>query len=459
MENLIKGSILLCDDNEQIINSIKEELVKANYYCDTVYDGDDAIEKLKASSYDLLLLDLNLPRVSGIEVLKFASSNAPFTQVIMLTGSADVNTAVQCMKLGAYDYINKPFQMDELLQIAEKSIEKKNLLTNNVLLSKEIEQIKGVNIIGDSPAVKKLLEVARRAANSDLPILIQGETGTGKELLAKYLHSVSPRALKPIVTLNCAAFPDTLFESELFGHEKGSFTDAKNTKLGLVEIANGGTLFLDEIGELSLSIQPKLLRFLETGEFRRIGSVSTRKSDVRIIAASNKNLDQEAIEKKFRKDLLFRLNVITLIAPPLRERKEDIIPLANYFLKLKSKSKSLRILSEEAENFLLTHQFPGNIRELEHLIERSLIFSDSETIFPKHFNYNFYPSIQTTVKNQMANDPQLDKPLSRYSTDELEEIHIRAVLKENNWDRDTCANILGISKKTLYSKIKKYNIA
>lgn len=458
MANLKRGFILICDDDEQIADSIKEELVASDYECDTVNAGDDAIDKLKAYPCDILLLDLDLPRVSGIEVLKFASSNTPFTQVIMLTGSADVNTAVQCMKLGAYDYISKPFQMDELIQIVEKSIEKKNLLTNNVVLSKEIEQLKGVNIIGDSPIIKQLLEVASRSANSELPILIQGETGTGKELLAKYVHSVSPRATKPIVTLNCTSFPDTLFESELFGHEKGSFTDAKNTKLGLVEIANGGSLFLDEIGELSLAIQPKLLRFLETGEFRRIGSLSTRKSDVRIIAASNKNLDQESIEKRFRQDLLFRLNVITLVAPPLRERREDIIQLANYFLKLKSKSRSQKILSEEAEKFLLTHQFPGNIRELEHLIERSLIFCDGETIFPKHFNYNFYPSSQSMLQNLNEEGAKLEKPLAKYSSEEIEKIHIEAVLKENNWDRDTSANILGMSKKTLYSKIKKYNI-
>ncbi|MBM4175496.1 MAG: sigma-54-dependent Fis family transcriptional regulator [Ignavibacteria bacterium] len=457
MASIKRGFILICDDDIKIANSIQEELSTSEYECHTVNAGDDAIEKLKASPYDILLLDLDIPRVPGIEVLKFASSNTPFTQVIMLTGSADVNTAVQCMKLGAYDYINKPFRMDELLQIVEKSIEKKNLLTNITILSKEIEQRQGINIIGESPTIKQLLEVASRAANSELPILIQGETGTGKELLAKYIHSVSPRNSKPIVTLNCASFPDTLFESELFGHEKGSFTDAKNTKLGLVEIANGGSLFLDEIGELSLQIQPKLLRFLETGEFRRIGSLSTRKSDVRIIAATNKNLEEEAQEKKFRQDLLFRLNVITLVAPPLRNRKDDIIPLANFFLKLKSKSKSIKLLSEEAENFLLTHQFPGNIRELEHLIERSLIFSDGETIFPKHFNYNYLPAAESngsTIKESEI----FDKPLSEYSSEQIEKIHIEAVLKENNWDRDKSANKLGISKKTLYSKIKKYNI-
>ncbi len=456
MANLKRGFILICDDDVRIANSIQEELAAAEYECHTVNAGDDAIEKLKASPYDILLLDLDIPRVPGIDVLKFASSNTPFTQVIMLTGSADVNTAVQCMKLGAYDYINKPFQMAELLQIVEKSIEKKNLLTNNAILSKQVEQFQGVNIIGNSPTIRQLLEIANRAAKSELPILIQGETGTGKELLAKYIHSVSPRNLKPIVTLNCASFPDTLFESELFGHEKGSFTDAKNTKLGLVEIANGGSLFLDEIGELSLTIQPKLLRFLETGEFRRIGSLSTRKSDVRIIAASNKNLDEEAREKRFRHDLLFRLNVITLIAPPLRDRKEDILPLSNYFLKCKSKSQ--KILSEEAEDFLLTHQFPGNIRELEHLIERSMIFSDGEIIFPKHFNYNYLPIVQTKDSRTQNFDDVLEKPFFEYSSAEMEKIHIEAVLKENDWDRDKSANKLGMSKKTLYSKIKKYNI-
>ncbi len=452
-----KSKILICDDEINLANILGEEIIQAGYDCDIVYDGDKAIERLKEISYDVLLLDLNLPKVSGIEVLKYVSSNTPFTQVIMLTGTADINSAVQCMKLGAYDFLTKPYQFGELLQVVEKSIEKKNLLTNNIILSKELREIQGLEIIGESKSIHELLVAATKAANSDLPILIQGDTGTGKELFAKFIHSVSPRSNKPIVTLNCASFPDTLFESELFGHEKGAFTDAKNTKLGLVEIANGGSLFLDEIGELSLHIQPKLLRFLETGEFRRVGAINNRKADVRLIAATNKNLLQEANEKRFRQDLLFRLNVITFTVPSLAERREDILPLANYFLRKKSKSKSPKTLSKQAEDHLLSHNYPGNIRELEHLIERSLIFCDEDTIYPEHFNLSF-----SNFKSdyQPSNDLSINikKPMSECSAEEIEKLHIEAVLRQNNWNREESAKILGISKKTLYTKIKKYNL-
>jgi len=251
--------------------------------------------------------------------------------------------------------------------------------------------------------------------------------------------------------------PDTLFESELFGHEKGSFTDAKQTKPGLVEIANEGSLFLDEIGELSLSIQPKLLRFLETGEFRRVGGLNNRKSNVRLIAATNKNLINEVKEKRFREDLFFRLNVIPLTIPPLRNRKEDIIPLAEYFLRQKNKTRKPKFLSDEAKEFLLNYKFPGNVRELEHLIERSLIFCDGEIIYPKHFNLNLSTVFYKTEIEEEVNRTT-GKSLNELSAEELEKIHIKSVLDANNWNREQSARILGISLKTLYTKIKKYNL-
>jgi DNA-binding NtrC family response regulator len=454
---LEKAKILICDDDLTLTQVLSEELTAENFQTKFVNSGNEAIEELKVNFYDVLLLDLNLPDIKGFEVLRFATANLPFTQVIMLTGSSDIDDAVECMKLGAYDFVTKPYDFKELIQIIHKAIEKKNLLTNNYILSKELSEVTGFEIIGESKAFKELLALATRAAQSDSPILIQGETGTGKEVLAKYIHSISPRSSKPIVTLNCASLPDTLFESELFGHEKGSFTDAKQTKPGLVEIANEGSLFLDEIGELSLAIQPKLLRFLETGEFRRVGGLNNRKSNVRLIAATNKNLANEVKEKSFREDLFFRLNVIPLTIPPLRNRREDIIPLAEYFLRVKNKSKQPKILSDEAKDFLLSYDFPGNVRELEHLIERSLIFCDGEIIYPKHFNLTMSPT-QSLIEVQNEVEKLSGKPLHKSSIEEIERIHIKSVLEANRWNREQSARILGISLKTLYTKIKKYNL-
>ncbi len=454
---MLKGKILICDDDPTLSQILKEELEQENYNCTIVYNGNSAIEELKINYYDILLLDLNLPDISGLEVLKFSKINLPFTQVIMLTGSSDIHQAVECMKNGAYDFITKPYSFEELVQIVDKALEKKNLLTNNFALSEEFKKHSGFEIIGESKLFQELLALARRAAQTDSPILIQGETGTGKEVLARYIHSISPRREKPIVTLNCASLPDTLFESELFGHEKGSFTDAKQTKPGLVEVANEGSLFLDEIGELSLLIQPKLLRFLETGEFRRVGGIYNKKSNVRIIAATNKNLINEVRDRKFREDLFFRLNVIPLVIPPLRERKEDIIPLAEYFLNVKFRSKFPKILSDEAREFLINHDYPGNVRELEHLIERSLIFCDGETIYPKHFNLMLFPAAAVnSIEDEILRTHS--KPLSRSSIKEIEKIHIKSVLDANNWNREASAKVLGISLKTLYTKIIKYNL-
>ncbi|MCX8056626.1 MAG: sigma-54 dependent transcriptional regulator [Ignavibacteria bacterium] len=452
-----KGKILICDDDQMLSQMLSEELTSENFLCKVTNSGREALEELKVNYFDVVLLDLNLPDFKGIEILRYATANLPFTQVIMLTGSSDIEDAVESMKLGAYDFITKPYDFNELLQVILKAIEKKNLITNNIALSKELDQVLGFEIIGESKSFKELLALATRAAQSDSPILIQGETGTGKEILAKYIHSISPRSSKPIVTLNCASLPDTLFESELFGHEKGSFTDAKQTKLGLVEIANEGSLFLDEIGELSLAIQPKLLRFLETGEFRRVGGLNNRKSNVRLIAATNKNLINEVREKRFREDLLFRLNVIPLTIPPLRNRREDIIPLAEHFLKIKNKSKKAKVLSDEAKEFLLRYDFPGNVRELEHLIERSLIFCDDEVIYPKHFNL-MMSSLYTNLEVKEEIERFSEKPLHKSSIEEVEKIHIKAVLEANNWNREESARILGISVKTLYTKIKKYNL-
>jgi DNA-binding NtrC family response regulator len=448
------SKILVCDDDETLCYLLKEQLLEEGFSVDTVYDGQYAIEAIKRKNYDIILLDLNMKEVSGEEVLKFISDYTASLQVIILSAQSEIRKAIECIKLGAYDFITKPYNFDELLVTINRSIEHKELIVKNAILSNQVNKKLSNTIIGDSRELQRVINLANKSAVSDSNILIEGETGTGKELFAEYIHKHSARSDKPFVVINCASLPDQLIESELFGHEKGAFTDAKSTKQGLVEIAHGGTLFLDEIGELSLTLQPKLLRFLENGEYRRIGGVTNLTSNVRVIGATNRNLLEEADNKNFRRDLLFRLNVITLTVPPLRGRKEDIILLAGHFLTTKSSVRAPKKLSAESEKILLGYGFPGNIRELEHIIERAIIFAEGDIIKPEDLNLPHLPSYGETTGS--TGDSEED--LSVLSMEEVEKRHIAKVLKRNRWDRTQTANQLGISPKTLYTKIKKYEI-
>lgn len=441
--------ILIADDDETLCYLLKEELVNEGHNVDTVYDGKDAIENFKKKTYDVLLLDLEMREVHGEKVLGFVKENHPSTQVIVLTAKTDVRTAIECIKQGAYDFITKPYEFGQLCLTIDRALEHRDLIIKNKILTSKIDQVIPNFIIGESESIKNVINLAERAAKSESNILLEGETGTGKELFAEYIHKNSERNNKPFVAINCASLPDQLMESELFGYEKGAFTDAKTSKQGLVEIANGGTLFLDEIGEMSLSLQPKLLRFLENGEFRRVGGITNLSSSVRVIGATNKNLMQEAENKTFRRDLLFRLNVITLTIPPLRDRQGDVLHLAEYFLQKKSPVRSVKKLSEEAKKELMRYNFPGNVRELEHIIERAVIFSDGEFIVPKDLNI---PKDDFDFSNFTNSDGSL------VSLEELEKIHIKRALEHNNWNRENTSRILGISQKTLYSKIIKYNL-
>lgn len=452
---MIKNSkILVCDDDETLCYLLKEQLLEEGFSVDTVYDGGFAIEALKRKNYDALLLDLNMKEVSGEEVLKFASEYNSSTQVIILSAQSEIKKAIECIKLGAYDFITKPYIFDELLLTLQRALEHKELVVKTTILANQVNKKQASSIIGKSSELQKVINLANKSATSESNILIEGETGTGKELLAEYIHKHSSRAENPFVVINCASLPDQLIESELFGHEKGAFTDAKSTKQGLVEIAHGGSLFLDEIGELSLTLQPKLLRFLENGEYRRIGGITNLTSNVRVIGATNRNLLEEADNKNFRKDLLFRLNVITLTIPPLRDRRDDIILLASHFLETKSPIRSPKKLSPQAEEMLLNYNFTGNIRELDHIIERAIIFSEGEYIRPEDLNLpNF------TVQGKFKSQPEYSSPPENIlSMEDLERWHIERVLKINRWDRTQTASQLGISPKTLYTKIKKYAI-
>ena len=446
------SAILIADDEVTYRDMLSALLTPAGYLVETASDGVEAINSLQNKAFDLVLLDIRMPRVDGIEVLKFIQENCISTQVIVLTGVGDVRIAVECMKLGAYHYLTKPYTVDELNALIARALERRQLLIENKAMKSELSRLaSSSNLIGTSPAFLSVLELASKVAPTDSTVLIEGPSGTGKELLANFLYKNSGRADRPFVALSCASIPDTLIESELFGHEKGAFTDAHALRQGLVELADGGTLFLDEIGEISPVFQPKLLRFIQMGEFRRVGGNKTLKADVRIISATNRHLADELKEGRFREDLLYRLNVITITLPSLKERREDI-PLiaAEILLKIAKKGKSKK-LHPEALEALAKYDWPGNVRELENVLERAAILSSDEFIRLKDL------ALPRTVQTDGGTGN--DRVGSAISIHDLERYHIDGVLSRTQWDKNLAAKILGISLKTLYTKIQQYNLA
>ncbi len=444
-----KHRILVVDDEESIVYLVKTELEDLpEFEVDTALSGSDAINLIKAKVYDVVLLDIKMPRISGVEVLKHIKEHAPATQVIMLTNVVEVKTAIETTKLGAYDFISKPYESAELVATVRRALEYKQLL-----IDKEVNQLgRPVELIGECQIFKDVVNKAIKLASSEAFVLIQGASGTGKELFARLIHKHSLRKDLPFIAVNCAAMPDQLLESELFGHEKGSFTSAIKTKQGLVEVADGGTLFLDEVGDISISTQPKLLRFLETGEFRRVGGTSSRMVDVRVVSATNKNLQEEVKAGRFRDDLLYRLNVVSLRLPNLKERKEDIPLLVESFLARKTKTKRL---SPEALQVLMSYDWPGNVRELEHVIEGAIALSHSDVVEPKDLWMNVALSVAPSQPANASELPQADKLIT---IEELERLYIERALKHHRWNRVKTAAALGITPKTLYLKIKRYNI-
>jgi DNA-binding NtrC family response regulator len=361
------------------------------------------------------------------------------------------------MQLGAYNYITKPYGREELMPVIERAVERKRLsLENKVLKSELARHTCADDIIGESKIMLELLNITAKVAPTDSPVLIQGASGTGKELIANFLHKNSYRKDMQFVALNCSSIPENLLESELFGHEKGAFTDAHAMKQGLVEIANGGTLFLDEIGEISLMIQPKLLRFLQTGEYRRVGGNKNLKSDVRVISATNKNLHDEVGTGDFREDLLYRINVITLSVPLLRERPEDIPMLVDYFLKSRVHPRELKMMEPKALELLIKYDWPGNVRELENVIERASILCKNNLICIEDISLPIgrRPALLKETGGT-ATGPQIG---SAVSIRDIEKAHIAGVLKTVGWNKNTAAQILSISLKTLYTKIQQYNL-
>ena len=453
----ISISILAVDDDESFLDTLKRQLELEGYFVNTASDGIAAISILQTVPFDLILLDVKMPKVDGIEVLRFVKDQCPDTEVIMLTGVNEIKIAVECMRLGAYYYITKPYSSSELLPLIERALERKRLLVQNKAYKAELARSAlSSHIVSQNRTFLQMLDLASRAAPTDSTVLIEGASGTGKELVANFLHTNSLRKDQPFMALNCSSIPEALIESELFGHEKGAFTDAKATKQGLVEVANGGTLFLDEVGEIPLTVQPKLLRFLESGEFRRVGGNKNLKSDVRLLSATSKDLRKEVAAGRCREDLLYRLNVITLELPSLGERKDDIPLLVEHFLKSHAGAKEPKKIDEKALEILMKYDWPGNVRELENVIERATVLCQDDVIGIDDLALPL--RARSMLESAADASSARIRAGSAITLAEMQKAHVEGVLESVNWNKPLAAKILGISVKTLYAKIQAYDL-
>jgi DNA-binding NtrC family response regulator len=449
----VKGNmILVVDDEVNIRNALAKMLEKQGHSVMTAGNGDEALARMTAGSYGLVLLDLRMPGLDGMGLLRRIKEISPDTEVIVMTAYGSVETAVEAMKAGAYDYLSKPIDKERFPIMIDQCLEKQRLAAENRLLRQHLAvKNQFEQMIGQSLPMKRIYEMVDLVAGSDVTILLIGESGTGKELVARAIHQRSPRVQGPFITINCGALPESLYESEMFGYEKGAFTGATTTKLGRFELADGGTLFLDEIGELNLTNQVDFLRVLETREFRRLGGTKLVKVDLRVIAASNRNLQKAVEDGEFREDLYYRLNVIPILIPPLRERKEDIPLLTEVFLKefTEAHRREKKEFSPEALKQLVHYSWPGNVRELKNVIERLVVTIKENVILVEHLPLE----IQASKDEEKTMVVTLGKTLK-----EIEEQVIQRTLTELTRHREKAAKLLGISPRALQYKIKSYKI-
>ena len=442
--------ILVVDDEKKMGILIEGTLKDAGYSVKTVTCGDKALELLKKNTYDIVITDLKMEPVDGMQVLKKAKELNEETEVIMMTAYATTQSAVQAMKSGATDYIIKPFALEELKLLVDKIVEKQKLVALNLQLQEDLGRAILDEFVGKSEKIKNVFELVNKVAKTDANVLLLGESGTGKELVARAIHQKSKRKTKPLITVNCAALTETLLESELFGHEKGAFTGAYAKKLGRFELADQGTIFLDEIGEISPIIQAKLLRVLEEKKFNRVGGVETIQVDTRVIAATNKNLEEITKQGKFREDLYFRLNVFPIWIPPLRERREDIPLLLDYFLK-KYNYQGHKLSKDVMEQFI-NYDWPGNVRELKNILERAIILSDGKDIQTHHIG------IKPLTKVSYDSGIPVSEPTGDLSLEEMEKNMIMEALRKSKGNKTEAAKSLHITRRMLYSRMKKYGL-
>jgi two-component system response regulator AtoC len=454
-----KKRLLIIDDEVNMRHMLSTVLKKADYLVDTAADGSEGMKMIEGTHYDFILCDIKMPKMNGMEFLKSARELIGASTVIMMSAYGSIDTALEAMKLGAYDYISKPFKTDEVYLTLKKAEERENLKKENRELRKRIRKIEGDyhfgNMVGKSRVMQSVFQLAGKAARYNTTVLILGESGTGKELIARGIHYSGDRAAKPLVPVNCGGIPENLLESELFGYKKGAFTGADHNRNGLFQEAEGGTIFLDEIGELPVSLQVKLLRVLQDNEVRPIGDSKSIKIDVRVVAATAKNLEEEVKRGTFRQDLFYRLNVLTVKLPPLRERQEDISLLCKRFIHRFNKvlDKNITGLAPESMSLLLKYEWPGNVRELENSIERAMVVSDDSLLLPEHFTF-----VLSQGNEQHREDGSMEGFSLKDARATVERKMIIRALEETGGNRTHAARLLGISHPSLLTKIKAYGI-
>jgi two-component system response regulator AtoC len=445
-----KGKLLVVDDEASLRLLLSNELTRAGYAVDVASGGEEALDRVREDFYHVVLLDIVMPLTDGISVLRTIKAENIVSEVIILTGNASLESAIECMKLGAYEYVRKPYSISELIIQIERAMEHQRSLLDRRILREEMRKTGyGGKIIGKSSEIKELRSIISRVAPTLSNVLILGDSGTGKELVARSIHEQSQSSDKQFIAVSCASFPENLLESELFGHEKGAFTDAKVQKRGLAEIADNGTLFLDEIGELPLSFQAKLLRFLETGEIRRVGGTKDISLNVRILCATNRPLERLVEQKLFRDDLYYRLNVLSITVPPLRDHKEDIPLLVENVVVAQGFSHKF---TQSSMDVLKSYDWPGNIRELKNVIERTCILCPDRDITAEDVSF-----LKVKAPAGQKSEPSPDGTMN-WSLSDMERRHIIDVLKYVNGHKGKAAKLLEINAKTLYRKIKDYNI-
>jgi len=457
---MLEDRILVADDEQSMREFLDIMLKKEGYKVSLASNGEEVLKLIDKDLFDLILLDIRMPKLDGIGVLKKIKTASPETIVIMITAYASADTAIKAMKEGAYDYITKPFKVDEIKLIIKNALEKKNLQKENLLLKQVVrDRYRFGSIIGQSSKMLALYDLLEKIAPTKTNILITGESGTGKELAAKAIHYNSSRKDKPFVTLNCGAIPESLIESELFGHMKGAFTDAIITKKGLFEMADEGSIFLDEISELPLLMQVKLLRVLQDKEFKRVGGTDDIRVDVRIISATNKDLEEAVKEKRFREDLFYRLNVIQMKMPPLRDRKEDIPILAAHFLKKYSEelNKNILKISPDALNMLLNYEYPGNVRELQNIIERAVALGNGNELTPQHLSSYLDEQIQSKRGAIDLDIPPDGIDLEKV-IEEIERALLLKALDRTKGIKKKAAELLRINFRSMRYRLEKYGL-
>ena len=442
-----KIKVLIAEDEPHLGNILESFLSGRGYQVTTRRDGRAALEALRGESYDVALLDIVMPEMDGLEVLRHVREEPSPPEVIIITGNGTIETAITAIKLGAYDYLAKPYRMAEIDVLVRRAWEKRQLAKENALLHNRLSRVDAVpEVLTQYAPMQAVLALVERVAKSDSPVLVSGESGTGKELIARALHRLSGRGSNPLVDINCAAIAENLLESELFGHERGAFTGALGRKTGLFELAAGGTLFMDEIGELDPKLQGKLLRALEQGQFFRVGGTQKVEVSVRIVAATNKDLARAVNDGTFRSDLYYRINTISITLPPLRDRAVDIPLIARHFLRLYGGANP-PTLTEEAMAALQQYRWPGNIRELRNVIERAVLLANGGVIGAHDLPLQ-------GIGGNATSSPSPSSGVA--SLEELEPRHIESVLHQTNWHQGKAATVLGISSKTLYRKIREY---